>query len=404
MSRLKSKNIHASLMILFTSLPVIYTIIFPGKIVVINSLSVVLSLIITFHFILRSSNFFRFDFYTITAFIFYNAFTLVRGFFIANDFTDYKILIGGLGINLILYNFIFFGMYSNYPVIFIRNYYDLLKKMIIPFICILFIFSGSGEKMVILLKPHYLLILISIYLSKKSKYFIYFISLFSIIIDLQNRYNIICIVLLYLIVFLIRNFNIEKITNLFRKQRKLTLSLMYLMVFMSIIGLFNPFQSIQDLVSDEREGNILVDSRSKIYEDVWNELNEKQSFLIGLGLYGKTSTFLTDSVNNTALAEIYKKGRNGTESSMLNFLQYGGLIGCIIYILLFSKASYIAITHSNNIFFKALGLWVMLRGVLSFIEDRHFFNINTLVIFLTIGLCFNHKFRNLSDDEFKSLL
>ena len=97
--------------------------------------------------------------------------------------------------------------------------------------------------------------------------------------------------------------------------------------------------------------------------------------------------------------EIYAHGRSGTESGMLNYIQYGGLIGFFIYGLLLIVGSYRAVFKSNNRLMVLIGLYIAFKFLFSFVEDRVGFQPHTFYLFLTIGMCYNVKLREMDDDE-----
>jgi hypothetical protein len=187
--------------------------------------------------------------------------------------------------------------------------------------------------------------------------------------------------------------------------RFVLLSLPPVFLILGLSGIFNVFligESLSWVVVDEKKESqdLLIDSRTAIYNDVFGELERQDSFLFGLGASGKTKTSLTD-ISYADFDVIYKEGRRGTESGMLNYIQWGGIIGGLLYFLLFIKASYLGVYKSKNWFCIMIGLWVAFKGMFSFIEDRNFFSISTIFIFLAISVCMNKKIRSLRDNEIK---
>ena len=148
---------------------------------------------------------------------------------------------------------------------------------------------------------------------------------------------------------------------------------------------------------------LVTDSRTAIYIDVFNELNTTSRLLFGLGPGGKTKTFLSDS-KSFDLSDFYKEGRRKTESGMLNMVQYGGLLGGSIYLLLFMAGSYRAISNSQNTFGKMVGVWLAFKGVFSFIEDSLWFSLASFTIFVGIGFAFSRNLLKMNDFEMRDLL
>jgi hypothetical protein len=147
----------------------------------------------------------------------------------------------------------------------------------------------------------------------------------------------------------------------------------------------------------------MVDSRTSIYMDVFSELARQNTFVFGLGGSGKTKTSLTDNSAGD-YDKIYKEGRRGTESGMLNYFQWSGIIGAFCYWLLLASASYKAIFKSNNSFFLMLGLFMAFKVLYSFIEDILEPNASTFYIMISIGLCYNYKLRSMNNREMRNVI
>jgi len=170
---------------------------------------------------------------------------------------------------------------------------------------------------------------------------------------------------------------------------------------LGITGAFNIFQYMEDSYSYQTASSkrdMFVDSRTAIYDDVFSELSEKNAITWGLGGNGKTRTSLTE-IKNASYEEKYKYGRPGTESGMLNYIQYGGLIGFLVYGVLLIVGSFRAVFKSNNQLMVLIGLFIAFKFLFSFLEDRIGFQPASFYLFLTIGMCYNVKFREMDDDE-----
>ena len=93
--------------------------------------------------------------------------------------------------------------------------------------------------------------------------------------------------------------------------------------------------------------------------------------------------------------------RGGCEVSILNIYTYIGLIGVIIYYLIFYSSSYLAIYKSNNIYIKLLGVFITFRWLYAWVEDFNNFDINYVMIWFMIGMCYSTQFRNMNNCQFK---
>jgi hypothetical protein len=157
-----------------------------------------------------------------------------------------------------------------------------------------------------------------------------------------------------------------------------------------------------NIKSQSNERNLLVDSRTAIYKDVFIELAKQNSIIWGLGGIGKTNTSLKED-ELIDYAKIYKEGRRYTESGMLNQFQFSGFIGAFSYWLLLMNASFNAIFKSKNIFFKLLGLFMAFKVTYSFVEDPIYPNVATFYLMYFIGLCYNKKIRSFDNSQIKKL-
>ncbi|MFW6326690.1 MAG: hypothetical protein ACOC2F_00100, partial [Bacteroidota bacterium] len=78
-----------------------------------------------------------------------------------------------------------------------------------------------------------------------------------------------------------------------------------------------------------------------------------------------------------------------------------GIIGVVLFMLIFYKASALGINRSRNIFAKLIGFFVAFRWFYTWVEDYQVMDTNNLVLWLMIGLCFSSSFRNMSNSEVK---
>jgi hypothetical protein len=144
------------------------------------------------------------------------------------------------------------------------------------------------------------------------------------------------------------------------------------------------------------EDNLKNDTRSFLYTEVLYSAKVFNSWLIGRSpARGNLSVAFGDGDENG------RGERLGNEVAILNVFTWTGIIGVVLYLIVFYRASYIAIHHSNNIYSKMLGLSVAFRWAYAWVEDINYFSLTYLFLWLTIGLCFSKSFRAMSDNEVK---
>jgi hypothetical protein len=247
------------------------------------------------------------------------------------------------------------------------------------------------------------------YMNKKFGLFVFVVSVFTIYADISIRSVLInnIVGLLIVLTFFVKDVKI--VTSIFRSIRFTLLLLPVLFLILGSTGIFNVFkigENVNDFSIEDNKGNsqeVFVDSRTSIYQDVFKEIYKDYNHLIfGLGSTGKTDTSLFDD-SLVDYRKSYKEGRPNTESGMLNFIQWGGLLGGLLYFLLFFKSSYLGIYNSNNWFCKMLGVWIAYKGLFSFLEDSLLFAPSSIFIFLPIGICLSKSFRPMTDFEINNL-
>ena len=226
------------------------------------------------------------------------------------------------------------------------------------------------------------------YLKKNLKFFVVLILFFIVGYDITIRASLIYG---FLIVVCISTyyFKSNEMLILVKTMRKAALFLPLLFVFLGVTGTFNVFnfgenyESIELTNEDgDQKQDLLVDSRTGIFIDVHTALLNQNRVLFGLGGVGKTKTFLTKDKVNQKYRKIYEEGRRATEARMLNYYQWGGIIGALLYLALFIKASYLAIYRSKNWYMITLGLFVSFGFVMSFITDRLVYNLSSFSSYL----------------------
>ncbi|MDE1190594.1 MAG: hypothetical protein PW786_00390 [Arachidicoccus sp.] len=394
-------------------MPALVMLLFPGKIAIVTiACCYPLIFLMIYNYKVLFNTDIRHNIY-LNLFLFSNLIILIRGIFNIESKYDLGLFLVGTVPLTLLYPYIIYWVQR--PVIlqiFLKKFYYI----ILPFSLIFLFFHNlaAGFSFIDVVSPIYIFIILSPYLSKKHKLIIITISIISFFFDLTSRANMINIIVAYLIsfTFLFKKIGIStKITNrLFNYIRIILLVSPIVLIILGITGIFNIFAMNDSLSSSasiknssNNEQELLVDSRTTIYSDVFIELKNQNSYFFGLGGNGKTHSSLT-SISYANFDKIYQGGRPQTESGMLNFIQWGGIFSSCLYFLLITYAAYLAIKKSNNWFIKAIGLWIAYKGIFSFISDSQEYDNNTLFLMITIGIALNTTLRNLSEKEMKLFL
>lgn len=386
--------------IILSIFPILFVALFPGKIAVVTMVcSYPLIFLSWFSIKSKHTDNFEGNIY-IFLFLGYNLIVLFRGLYYASSENDWKAMLSTLIPTFLFVHFSVYLVATRACVVMILK--TFLSYGLILCLLILIIPVQYNFKFPQAISPICIMAFMIPYLPKKYTFFISFLAVISFFSDLSNRSNMLNIIVATAIVSTILWKNKIRILRIMKIARNTFLILPVFFLFLGLSGIFNVFligQSFSDIKINNENGasqEVFVDSRTPIYVDVFNQLVKDDAILFGLGASGKTETSLLD-VKSADFYEIYKEGRRGTESGMLNYIQWGGLIGGLLYFLLFVKASYYGMYKSKNWFCIMLGLWVAYKGLFSFIEDRVVFSISSVFIFIAIGICMNKKIREMDD-------
>jgi hypothetical protein len=397
---------HLSLLtVLLTFCPAVYFAFFPGEIVLVTILCaypLFFLNVITWRKVLGTV---KLDL-AIKLFFAYSTFIFIHGVVMAITYEDWVNLVSTqFGIFIILPTYLVF---ANNPRFFI-SFFKYFLIIGIPLSLVIFALTDDSGPFGFthVISPIYFLILVIPFLTYKQKILAVCISIFSFFADLTIRANLVNILISY---FLLRFHFVRKryFFGPLKLLRRLFLMAPPIFLFLGLLGIFNVFQigdyfeKYEISSNDGKVQDVLIDSRSQIYSDVFSQLNSDNALVFGLGASGKTKTHLTDIVY-TDFDKVYKEGRRGTESGILNYIQFGGLLGGFFYFFLFLKGSYLAFYKSKNRFMVLFGTWVAFKAMNSFIEDSNIFSVSSVFLFLCIGLCYNEYLRNLSDEEVRAL-
>lgn len=189
-------------------------------------------------------------------------------------------------------------------------------------------------------------------------------------------------------------------------MRKFVVSTMFVLpivlLSLGLAGIFNIFEYMEkssDLNISGSDRGTMVDSRTGIYEDVFKDLINNNIW-VSRGGNHKTYTSIVE-ISSNDVTDLWRYGRKGTESGMLNHFQYGGIWGALAYTLLFIGASWKACFSSRSRFMRLLGVYIAFKFLYSFIEESVVPNGLTFWLFLCLGICYNARFRNFTDIEIK---
>ena len=328
---------------------------------------------------------------------------IFRGLFTAENYWELKSLIS-YSFVLLLPSIIFITSSKKIIGLIVSSWF----KFVLPLFLIFYLFLDS-EAYGRYLVPINFMVLFYPSLSKRLKFTVLVFSFFIAFSDSNARSNVVKTIIpfLYLLIYYFKPF-----------QKIKFLKIIHILIFVSpltlvVMGLTNTFNVLKmnEYVSgtytgtgtvrgEERELSLTADTRTFLYEETISSAI-KNNYI----LFGRTPARGYDSkfFGNWSKFRLRtgKMERFASEVSIMNIFTWMGLVGVFMYMLVFYKASRMAIINSNNIYIKIVGLYVAFRFLYSFIEDFSRFDLSNIFLWILIGMCFSEQFRKMNNQEFR---
>lgn len=328
---------------------------------------------------------------------------IIRGCFIAENYWEWKQLITGvLSLSLPLFVFPFQSCSNTQAVL---SYW--LKYAVPLFVVFLFFLPNGAYHFY--LGPVFLLGCFLPILPKKWKIIIGGLLILMLLRNLDARSQVIKAAITLLVAI---GVYFSKLIP--SKLLKIVHTICYLspliLLLLGISGIFNIFQDlsknegkyIETKIVDGQvvESDLSTDTRTFIYEEViTSALNHNYV------LWGRTPARGNDSVAfGSFSAEELKTGkyeRHANELCHTNVFTWLGLIGVILYSLIYLRSSYLAVYRSNNFYIKILGCFIAFRWAYGWVEDMNHFDIMNISLWMIIAMGLSSQFRQMSNMEFK---
>lgn len=330
----------------------------------------------------------------------------IYGLYLCSDYYDYRMLIS----NFMSYSvcLVAITLTDDKSLIPIVNPWYRYGWIFVLVLC-LFLNSGEAEDAITkMLSPYMFLAIFYSLLRKKERYIVLFAFVITLTVGLGCRSDVLKFSFCMMLGFILCTKNIKKsFINIIRYTYIFIYALPLILISLGISGKFNVFQiqeefGLEEIVGGSNDQNLLQDSRTMLYQEVI-----LSSIYHDKVIMGKTPAF---GYETDIFEEEYGKGarhsgmRGNTEASCLNVYMHFGIIGSIIYMLVFLCASHRAIWHSSNTYVPMLGVNVAFRWLMGWIEDFTRMDLNTFFLWIMIGICYSPYFRNMSNEDFKCFI
>lgn len=139
------------------------------------------------------------------------------------------------------------------------------------------------------------------------------------------------------------------------------------------------------------------DTRTFLYEEVFDDLTDNNAWVLGKGINGKYYSWYFDRkiVNSNEDAN-----RVLVEVGILDSLLKGGLVQTILYLLLLSIAIFNCFFQSNSRVMVLVGLILLTHYIFLFIEDVPRFDLFNVCMWFCIGMSFSYDILDRNEQYF----
>lgn len=341
----------------------------------------------------------------VNLYLIWNVICIIRGCFVAEIYWDWKNLINtGFGMLIPVMCYAFTSPQFNR--ILLRN---LIKYSGVLFLLVLFPLRSSDRPGRFLTFFYLFMICISI-LPRKWKILTLGVVLFSCFYDLDARSNVIrAVVALFIgLLFYYRG----HVCKYFKVIQRYVPFIPIFLFVLATLNIFNIFKmddymgeyTVGKMVDGKEEDvSLTADTRTFLYKEVIASSIKNSHVVWGRTPARGYESFWFDFSELQAIG-IRPSERHGTEVSVLNVFLHTGLIGLVLYFLVFYYSSYLAIFRSCNIYIKLIGLFVIFRWCYGWIEDFNQLDINYAMLWMFIAMCYSNQYRSMTDSQFKDWL
>ncbi|GAL67515.1 hypothetical protein [Jejuia pallidilutea] len=364
----------------------------------------VVNSIVLFYILRAKSRFYdtinkRFD-TVIFVFLIWNIFTMVRGCFVAENYWEWK--------NLITMSFVFllpFTIYFSTHRELVQSIFNMYMKYMLPAFFLFVLVMDPVAYGVYLIPVSFMLLFLPL-LSQKWKIITIGFALIVAVTSIEARSNVIkfVVALGFGILYYLRPYINKSSLGVFR---------IFLLVFpfvlfaLAVSGTFNIF-NISEYVQGEyttdsaagQEIDLTADTRTGLYVEVLGSAIKNEYVWFGR-TYARGNDSVLFGEKIEALTGTGKFERYSNEVSILNIFTWTGLVGVILYFIIFIRASYLALYKSKSWFMKIIAVYVCFRWSYAWVEDFSRFDLSYICLWILIGMCYSVSFRNMTDGEFK---
>jgi hypothetical protein len=140
------------------------------------------------------------------------------------------------------------------------------------------------------------------------------------------------------------------------------------------------------------------DTRTPVENDMKADMKQID-WLVGKGITGTYySVSVIDDINDLS------GQRSVIETGYLQMMLKGGIISVFLLALILVPGVYLGLFKSTNVLCKGAGMFNLLWMVYTYPTIVNQFNIYYIMVWISVGICYSPKIRNMSDNTIKKYL
>jgi hypothetical protein len=234
------------------------------------------------------------------------------------------------------------------------------------------------------------LLLTYMYLSKRNKLLAWFVSILSLFFAIIRARRALILITISPIVF-------TYIIYVARHQRILVIIISaivlscILAIYASDIGNSGIFHSVKE--------RGMEDTRAPVEECFYTDM-QPMDWLVGRGINAK---YYCPAIEEDE-AGGFRLYRTVIETDYLNIILRGGIVSLAILLLIAIPAMLNGFFNSKNTLSKAAGLWILIWLLSLYPTSVNIFSMGYMLVWISIGICYNKKIRNISENSMKAYL
>ena len=178
----------------------------------------------------------------------------------------------------------------------------------------------------------------------------------------------------------------------------------FLLLVLGLTGVFNVFKigdyigangvEVQNSYDSSETEDLGLDTRTFLYvEEIASAI--KNNYVIqGRSL---SRGYDSDYFGTSDLEMMGRGERASSEVSILNVFNYFGVVGVFVYLTVFIGAVFSVFRHSRNKFMYFMAVFVGYKWLWAFVEDFTMFDMNNILMWVAISMCFSPFFLEMDD-------